>query len=325
MERIRLGKSGLEVSVVGLGAGGRSRIGQSTGATFDQSVRIIKTAIDKGVTLIDTAARYGTEPIVGAALEGIRDQVVVSTKQWPVRGGEGKQGTDFIAPAELRQAVERSLEKLRTDRVDILHLHGVNLHQYRYCLDELVPELQRLRQAGKVQSFGITEPFNVDTTHEMLRAAIQDDVWDVVMVGLNFLNQTALDDFLPATRQRRIGTLCMYAVRWGLANQDQARLLIEEGIRRGEIDAATVDRDDPLGFLVEDGRPIPLTEAAYRFARHAPGIDVVLTGTGKLEHLEDNIRALEAPPLPEPVLERLRQVFGKVASLTGNPLTGGAG
>ena len=74
MDKIVLGRTGLEVSVASLGAGGRSRIGQSTGASFDQSVAIVKAAIDRGVTMIDTAARYGTEPIVGAALQGIRDE-----------------------------------------------------------------------------------------------------------------------------------------------------------------------------------------------------------------------------------------------------------
>lgn len=325
MEKVVLGRTGLEVGVVGLGAGGRSRIGQTTGASVDQSVRIVRAAIDKGVTLIDTAARYGTEPIVGAALDGIRDGIVISSKEWVVKGGQGQQGTDFVSAAEFRQSVERSLANLRTDWIDILHLHGVSTHQYGHCVDEIVPEMQRLRDAGKIRFLGITEAFNVDTRHEMLALATRSGIWDVIMVGLNFLNQTAEAQILPNCRERRIGTLCMYAVRWGLANQEQARLVIEEGIRRGEIDPATVDRDDPLGFLEEDGRPIPLTEAAYRFCRHTPGLDVILTGTGSLDHLEDNIRSILAPPLPAPVLDRLRRIFGRVGTLTGNPLTGGGG
>lgn len=323
MDYVTLGKTGLKVSVACLGAGGRSRIGQSTGASFDQSVGIVKAAIDRGVNMIDTAARYGTEPIVGAALQGIRDGIVISTKQWPVKGGDGQQGVDFVSAGELRQSIERSLADLRTDRIDILHLHGVSMHQYQHCLDELLPEMERLRQAGKIRFFGITEAFNVDTGHEMLKQATASDLWDVVMVGLNFINQTALAEVLPNTRRRRIGTLCMYAVRWGLVDERQAGVLIEEAIKRGEIDPSTIDSADPLGFLQEDGRRIPLTEAAYRFCRHAPGMDVILTGTSRLDHLEDNIRAILAPPLPAPVLDRLRQVFGKVTSITGNPLKGG--
>jgi L-galactose dehydrogenase len=325
VEKVTLGKTGLEVSVVGLGAGGRSRIGQSTGVSFDQSVRIVKAAIERGVTFVDTAARYGTEPIVGAALQGVRDGVVISTKEWVVRGADGQRGTDYVSAGEFRHSFETSLSNLRTDRIDILHLHGVGPHQYQYCLDEIVPELQRLQQAGKVRFLGITEAFNYDTKHDMLQTAIRDDIWDVIMVGLNFMHQTALTDILPETRKRNIGTLCMYAVRWGLVDQHQAGLLIEEAIKRGEIDPATVDAADPLAFLDEDGRRIPLTEAAYRFCRHVPGMHVILTGTSRLDHLESNIRSILGPPLPAPVLDRLRAIFGNVTSITGNPLTGGAG
>ena len=98
----------------------------------------------------------------------------------------------------------------------------------------------------------------------------------------------------------------MYAVRWGLVDHRQAGVLIEEAIKRGEIDRSAIDPASPFGFLEENGRPIPLTEAAYRFCRHAPGMDVILTGTSRLDHLEDNIRAIQAPPLPAPVLDRLR-------------------
>ncbi len=325
MDYVTLGRTGLKVSVAGLGAGGRSRIGQSRGKSVDESVRIVKAAIDRGINFVDTAARYGTEPIVGAALEGIRERIVISTKQWPVKGGQGQQGTDYISAAELRQGVEASLRDLGTDRIDILHLHGVSAHQYGYCLDELVPELHRLRDAGKIRFLGITEAFNVDTRHDMLGQATRSDVWDVIMVGLNFLNQTALAEVLPQCAERRIGTLCMYAVRWGLVDREQARLLLDEAAKRGEIDSVADDAD-PFGFLREaDGRAIPLTEAAYRYCRYAPGMDVILTGTSSLDHLDENIRAILAPPLPAPVLDRLRTMFGRVTSITGNPLTGGGG
>jgi L-galactose dehydrogenase len=320
MEHVTLGKTGLDVSIACLGAGGRSKIGQNKGASFEQSVDIVKAAIDKGVTMIDTAARYGTEPIVGAALRGIRDDIVISTKEWVVKGRDGQQGMDFVSADEFRQSVEQSLTNLQTDRIDILQLHGISAEQYPYCREELVPELLSLRQAGKVRFFGVTEAFNVDTSHEMLRLATRDDVWDVIMVGLNFLNQTALDEVLPNAQERRIGTLCMYAVRWGLVDPAQAGVLIDEAIRLGEIDPATVDRSDPLGFLEEDGRPIPLTEAAYRYCRHAPGMDVILTGTGDLDHLDANLQAIQAPPLPAQVQDRLRAIFSKVSSISGNPL-----
>ena len=80
METVRLGRTGLNVSVAALGCGGKSRLGRTGGASFDQSVEVVKAALDRGVTLVDTAASYGTEEIVAAAVKGRRDKVVISTK-----------------------------------------------------------------------------------------------------------------------------------------------------------------------------------------------------------------------------------------------------
>ncbi|HTJ56479.1 MAG TPA: aldo/keto reductase [Devosiaceae bacterium] len=319
MQKVTLGRTGLEVTAACLGAGGHSRLGQTTGASADQSVALVRAALDLGINFIDTAANYGTEPIVGAAIKGRRDEVVVSTKIAPTHSMDGS-AAELITATELRERVELSLARLETDHIDILHLHGVGADQYDYCRDELAPELIRLREAGKLRFLGITERFGRDTSHAVLQQALRDDIWDVFMVGYNLLNQTAAKDILPGARARNIGTMCMFAVRGGLANESRARPLIDDLIGRGEIDRTSIDPTDPFGFLVEDGRKIPLAEAAYRFCRHASGIDVVLTGTGNPAHLEENLRSLELPPLPEAVIDRLRDIFGHVTSASGDPL-----
>ena len=84
MQHATLGRTGIEVSVAGLGCGGHSRLGQSYGATEAQSVAVIHQALDLGINLIDTAQAYGTESIVGKALRGRHDEVVLSTKALPV-------------------------------------------------------------------------------------------------------------------------------------------------------------------------------------------------------------------------------------------------
>jgi L-galactose dehydrogenase len=318
MQKVVLGRTGLRVSAACLGAGGHSRLGMGTGKSVEESIAVVRAALDSGVTIIDTAAAYGTEAIVGEALQGVRDKVVISTKAQPRTKGATPKDERGVTPAELRAMVEKSLTNLRTDYIDIFHLHGVSPEHYRDCVDRLVPELELLRGEGKVRFFGITERFNSDTTHEMLKMAVKDDCWDVFMVGYNFLNQTAARDIFPATTQKNIGTLCMFAVRWGLVDVEQAAFLIEDLIRRGEIDRAALDSADPFGFLVEGGRNIPLTEAAYRFCRHTAGLDVVMTGTGNRKHLEDNIRSIELPRLPDSVVEKLRTAFGKVTSATGD-------
>jgi aryl-alcohol dehydrogenase-like predicted oxidoreductase len=203
MKTVRLGRTGFKVSVAGLGTGGHSRVGLRQGKSFDESVALVRTALDLGVNLVDTAAAYGTEEIVGAAVRRRRrDGVVLSTKEQIHEAGSDAGGTELIDGAELVLRVEASLARLTVDHVDILHLHAVCTHQYDYCRHELVPALLRLREAGKIRFLGITECFASETGHAMLERALEDDVWDVLMVGYNLVNQTARHRVLPTARER---------------------------------------------------------------------------------------------------------------------------
>jgi L-galactose dehydrogenase len=309
MHTVRLGRTGLIVSRACLGCGGKSRLGQAKGATFEQSVAVVKAALDQGVTIIDTAAAYGTEPIVGAAIKGVRDQVVISTKIQIAKAGAERNGTDLIDGAELERRVEQSLKRLGCDYVDILHLHGVTAAQYRYCLNELGPALLRLRDGGKIRFIGITEQFATDPRHEMLSAAVGDSLCDVIMVGFNLVNQTALHHVLPMAAQQDIGTLCMFAVRGPLATPDAARALSQELQATGKVDEQLAAAMSSLDFLLADGVARSLPDAAYRFCRHSPGVHVILTGTGNIGHLRDNIRSINDDPLPTAAVDRLMRLF----------------
>jgi hypothetical protein len=111
----------------------------------------------------------------------------------------------------------------------------------------------------------------------------------------------------------------MFAVRRALSRPESLRSVVADLVERGEADA--VDLDDPLGFLVrpdEEGAARSVVEASYRFARHEPGAHVVLTSTGNLAHLEQNVRSITGPPLPTSDLNRLRELFGHVDSVSGN-------
>ncbi|KQZ15640.1 hypothetical protein ASD44_17475 [Mesorhizobium sp. Root554] len=320
METTTLGRTGLQVSVVALGAGGHSRLGLRTGATETQAADLVRAAVDRGITIVDTAPVYGTETAVGAGLARLRDGVVVSSKIRPTVPGSSYESSDFIAPAMVRDSVEASLKALRTDRLDILHLHGVRPHQYEYCLNHLAPEMLRLRDEGKIRFLGITEGFGVDTEREVMRRAVHDSVWDVLMMGYNFVNPSAAELILPAARSNRLGVMCMYAVRGALAHSDSLNILVDRLIEQGEIDPEQLDRKAPFGFLLGGGVAHSLTEAAYRFCRHTPGIEVVMTGTGNLTHLEQNIKSICGKPLPASVVQRLGDIFRHVRTATGDPV-----
>jgi len=312
MQRVRLGRTGLNVSAVGLGCGGHSRLGMAGGQDEAHASRIVAAALDFGIDFIDTARAYGTETAVGNAIRGRRDRVVISTKALP--GG----AAGLMSGAELRDSLELSLQRLGTDYVDVFHLHGVLIDQYEHCIEVLLPELVRAREAGKIRFIGITERFGVDTNHTMLATALPDDHFDVIMVGHNLLNPSARHSVFPLTRKHDVGTLIMFAVRRALTNADTVRAVVEQLVDAGAVDARAVDRRDPLAFVTARSDVKSLVEAAYRFCRHEPGADVILTGTGSVEHLRENVDAILAPPLPIGISERLAQIFRTVDSVSGD-------
>ncbi len=318
MDVTTLGRTGLSVSIAGLGGGGHSRLGLSHGHSFEHSVAVVRAALDAGVNFIDTAAAYHTEEIVGAAVKGCRDAVVISSKLGIVRPGTSALGEDYLRAEEYVRLAEGNLTRLGTDHIDIFHLHGVMPQQYAYCREELVPALIRLREQGKIRFFGLTERFIHDPQHRMLQAALQDDCWDVVMTGFNMINPSARSRVLQATREKNVGTLIMFAVRRALGSANATAEIVGELAARGEIDASALDAGNPLGFLEGPGIAASVIEAAYRFCRHEAGADVVLTGTGSVGHLAENLAALSGPPLPAEKLDRLERLFGQVDSVSGN-------
>jgi aryl-alcohol dehydrogenase-like predicted oxidoreductase len=310
MDYVTLGRTGLRASVLGLGGGGHSRLGQRTGATEGESIALVRRALELGVTFIDTAEAYGTEALIGAALHGVdRHAVVLSTKKAPADHGRP------LGAAELRRGLEDSLRRLRTDYVDVFHLHGVRADQYDHAVAVLVPAMQQLRDEGKIRFLGITEAFAADTAHTMMARAVRDPYWDVVMVGFNILNQSARDRVFAEARLRAIGVLCMFAVRDALSQPDKLRQTIAELARQGAIDPQALDAEDPLGFLQPAAESLP--DAAYRFCRAEPGIDVVLSGTGNPRHLEQNVASILRPPLPQATRQRLVDLFARVDMVSG--------
>jgi L-galactose dehydrogenase len=309
MRYTTLGRTGLKVSTVGLGCGGPSRLGQSYGRSLDDSKQLIRRAVELGITLFDTAEAYGTESVLGEALRDARaSDVVISTKKsvfdWNRKA--------ICTPDEMREGLEASLRRLGRERIEIYHLHGLEVAHVDYALTEIVPVLEQARAAGKIGHLAVSEPFMGDTAHRMFERVLASDVFDVVMVGFNLLNPSARTKVLPHTRERNVGTLIMFAVRRALTNPTRLCEVIETLLTNGELAPNSIDPRAPLGFLGD------VRDAAYRFCSHEPGADVVLTGTGSIEHLEENVTSLLAPPLPADQLARLERLFGRVSSVSGH-------
>jgi aryl-alcohol dehydrogenase-like predicted oxidoreductase len=312
MQTVRLGRTGLEVSVAGLGCGGHSRLGMAQGKDVHHAADMVRRALDLGITYIDTARAYGTEAAVGLGLKGRRDEAVISTKAGIERGGVP------VSAADMARYIDESLAKLQTDHIDVFLMHGVTLAQQEHAVTVILPELRKQKAAGKIRFIAASEQFGGDTGHAWLQQALADDPFDVVMVGFNLLNPSARQRVFPLTMRLDVGTLIMFAVREALSRPQELKRVVGELIARGQVDAAKVDAADPLGFLAEAPGAPSVVEAAYRFCRHEPGAHVILTGTGDPAHLNANVAAILAPPLPADVLERLEGIFSGVDSVSGN-------
>lgn len=308
-----LGRTGLRVSVMGLGCGGTSRLGQLTGKSEEKSIFLVHKALDLGINFIDTAETYNTEELLGKALKGKpRQDLVLSSKAPMYR--ENK----LITPKDLMQAAENSLRKLNTDYLDIYHFHAVEEHEYPYVVEELLPIQLRLREEGKIRFLGITEKFMTDPSHRMLNRAIQNDCWDVICVGFNMLNQTARTEILPTAIKKNIGVLGMYAVRRALNSWENLKTALATLAETGVIAKNNAQDTHPLSFLFHEKGAVSLTAAAYRYCRHEPGIHVVLFSTGNLEHLQANVSTLLRPPLPDKDLRKLQNLFNNVDNFSGH-------
>jgi aryl-alcohol dehydrogenase-like predicted oxidoreductase len=274
-------------SVMGLGCGGHSRLGLSHGATDEQAADVVRAALDLGINFIDTAESYKTEPAVGAGIRGVpRHLVYISTK-----AGVGISWDErWCTGPEMRERVHNCLNRLQTDYIDLFNLHGVSVEEYAYGRDELVPTLLDLKAEGKIRHIGITEQFINDPKHEMLDLALEDDCWEVVMVGFNILNQSARHKVLPRTMAKGIGTLEMFAVRRALSKPEALREAMTDLVRRGLVEEASFDGDAPLAFMTENG----------------------------IAEVRENVASLQRGPLPDDVQRRARNLFAKVDDVSGN-------
>ena len=311
MERVRFGRTELQVSPAGLGCGGNSRLGLATGGDVSSAERLVREAWSLGVNFFDTARVYGTEDIVGRALAGKREDVVISSKTMFRRRDES-----YMGASDLVESLEKSLVRLKSDYLDVFSLHGVSDEHLDYCINEYVPELERQKELGKIRHLGITESFQHEPQHQMLIRAIPSGCFDVVMVGFNFLNVVAREEVLKLAIEHDVATQVMHAVRRALSNNDRLKQIILELLEIGEIDPTIVDLEDPLGFLRRAGESV--TDIAYRYCRHEPGVSVVLTGTGDSGHLVKNVGSINGDPVPDKILNELNRAFGSVRSTSAD-------
>jgi aryl-alcohol dehydrogenase-like predicted oxidoreductase len=282
VEQRPLGKTGISVSVVGLGAG---RIG---GDDFSEAQvdRLIGAALDAGVTLIDTARSYGlSEERLGRALAGRRERVVLSTKV-----GYGVPGiADWTGPV-IAAGVNAALERMRTDHIDVVHLHSCPVETLERS--GVVEALARAVESGRVRVAAYSGE------GEALLWAIRSGAFGAVQCSVSIVDQSAP---IADARARGLGVL---------AKRPLGNAPWRFQSRPAEPDVA--EAWDRFHALRLDAGGLAWPALFSRFAAFAPGVSALLVGTASAEHLAEVASAVEQGPVPAETNAGLREAFARV-------------
>jgi aryl-alcohol dehydrogenase-like predicted oxidoreductase len=283
VEKRILGSSGIEVSILGYGAGNLGNPGLSE----QEAIELLHAVLDSGVTLIDTARSYGlSEERIGKHLKGRRNEFVLSTKV-----GYGIPGfQDWTGPC-ITAGIEAALRLLQTDCIDIVHLHSCP--QSILEQGDVVRSLLEAKSAGKIRVAaysGDNEPFDW---------ALASGHFGSLQTSINVCDQRAVEKAAIATA-KGIGVIAKRT----LAN---APWLRSTGPHDSD-QAAQAYRDRWNAMALDTGGLDP-SEFALRFAAYVPGVTSCLMGTRNVEHLRSNVRMIEEGPLPEQTVKMIRETF----------------
>lgn len=332
MQYKKFGKTDLEPSVIGLGA---APIGSRTGR--GESIITLNKAFDAGITFYDTAPSYGqgaSEAIIGQVFRKQRDKVIITTKvgssitptlqfaaklkpivrsilqRVPALRNTAQKNiqsfvqsqtkTDNYEPTYIVQSVEQSLKRLRSDYIDLLLLHSPS----NEILDrnEVFDVLQSLKCQGKVRYYGVSAG-DVENALECLQRT--DLGISALQVTLNLFEQEVIDQVLPLAEQQGVAIVAREPFAHG-------KLIPSFTVDKGLNYLGPLQSDDRFTFLCQEyGRT--MTQAALQFILQTQGVSVALPGMSKINHVYENIAAINTPPLSDREIKDIRSMAAYVS------------
>jgi aryl-alcohol dehydrogenase-like predicted oxidoreductase len=281
------GTNGFNVSALGLGAG---QIGDAT-QSEDHVGTLLNRAVDRGMTLIDTARGYGlSEERIGRHLSYRRDDFILSTKVG--YGIDGQQDWTFDC---VVAGVNEALRRMKTDHLDIVHLHSCPLEILQR--GEVIKALHQCRDAGKLRVVAYSGE------NEELDWAVDSGEFGSVECSVNLFDQTSLQGALPRAAARGMGVIAKRPVGnapWRFSSQPAGDYCEPYWLR--------------MHTLQLDTNGLPWQDFALRFSAFAPSVSSAIVGTGSIENLLYNIERVEQGALSEAQFEHIYEAFRKHGS-----------
>ena len=286
MERVVFGSTGLTVSRLGLGCGGLGDVRLTDG----EAERLVHAALDAGITLFDAARSYGAaEERLGRALAGRREGLTLSTK-----GGYGATDAADWTPLAITRGLDEACARLRTDRIDVFHLHSCPLDVARR--DDLLAALGDAKRAGKLR----VAAYSGD--NEALAWAAGSGAFGSVQCSVSVFDQSALTASVPLAAERGVGVVA----KRPLGNAPWRFTERPTGHDTGPL-------WDRMRALALDPAPLSWNELALRFTAFAPGVGAAVLGTSRVQHLLEATTFIERGALEAERVAALRERYAAVA------------
>jgi aryl-alcohol dehydrogenase-like predicted oxidoreductase len=295
MEKRRLGKTDMDVSVLGFGG---AEIGFEN-ASPDGVEKLLKSALDAGLNVIDTGECYrDSEELIGRAVSDRRDDFYLLTKCGHPHGMESSANW---SQASLLESIERSLRRLKTNRLDIVHLHSCSESDLRK--GEAITALQTARERGYTRHIG----YSGDS--RAAHFAVECGAFDTLQISINIADQEAIDVTVPLAHKKQMGVVAKRPIAnaaWKTGHRPANSYHHEywERLRKLNYDfLRNADFEKTISV-------------ALRFALSVPGVHTAIVGTTKPERWQQNAQLLEAGPLSEAEFAAIRHRWEEYAPRT---------
>jgi aryl-alcohol dehydrogenase-like predicted oxidoreductase len=306
VKKRKLGKSGLEVSAIGLGCMGMS-FGYGPPKDKQEMIALLRAAVERGVTFFDTAEVYGpftNEELVGEALAPFRDEVVIATKFGfkPASGDQSRWSELDSRPEHIKEVAEASLKRLRTDVIDLFYQHRVDPH---VPIEDVAGVVKELIDEGKVKHFGLSEP-GVQT----IRRAHAVQPVAAVQNEYSLWWRKSEEEVLPALEELGIGFVPYSPLGRGfLTGKINEHTTFDSSDFRNILPRFTPEARkanqalvDLLGAIATRKKATPAQIALAWLLAQKPWI-VPIPGTTKLKRLNENIGAASIELTPDELRE----------------------